>query len=530
MKRRRARVRKHRSVARKHSRFVLVRTRVHFAGKARVALRRKAITTAGQGLRSKLVGMSDLEASIGQIDKPEVGTSELSGAAFLYGEVNTLKSAFAELYGEGALDPEVTNKPYVPPEVRLSGMTSLITAIQRYNTPSVRSLSTSLSGRGNIAGQPTNPGSYTIKSYSYWQGLQVTAFNSSDVSFYKSGDSGRHYPLANGFNGMLSAYRASGSTTYLHQLMLCIDWVIYTAKPGNLLPDSTWKNPNYLCWPDYTQEGSGDEINLNEFYLWRHIAIFIDTITGLSGNYPGNGVQSPAGTYAAKRATYLAFLEKHIWEKWYSRGMNRIYRAVIHISTHSAVVAMILREHAVSATIRSQAAAVHANIDHIGQPSGESRGLGSHIRKYMEPHPRNSNAYFWYWWGDRNTTRTTSGSMAATYPGCSDVSHGGAPIDYVIECILRGYYDWNISDMIKFCNLLNMFCPDASKQMTSTGAGFIDGTIYSSSRDLRLGFISLGAFERKTQANLDKFLTASGNGVYGRYMMNTKLLSGGTIL
>jgi len=382
----------------------------------------------------------------------------------------------------------------------LTGLTDTVTVTQNNGTSATQSTTS-----GNITITATVDPQYIetiaipVQPVSWWESKYSLA---GDLTFYTNymdnADSGEYYTLGLGIDGNRAMYDATGKTVYLDRALLYTERMITDAAISSSFSGSSWKD-SYYGWIAKTLNNIGDEVPLHEFYCWRYVALLIESMQGLTGSY------------GSRRDAILAFTEQNIWRKWWARGANgNIYRNVIHISCHAAIVAAVLKQYSTDSTIRSQAATVQANIDN----AGISAYSGGNIRSQLVAHPNDSSAYYWtmYW-----------NQLSQSEPYGSDVAHGSGAVPYMIYAKDHAYGTWSTTDMNKLIKLFGIVWPDSDltkhcKWLIGPSNTDTDSGNYSD------GFIKLGRYSRALQKKLESYTVSPGSQTYGNLALNAKIL------
>ena len=357
-------------------------------------------------------------------------------------------------------------------------------------------------GALNCAYNSASPRKPSVNSVSWWEKQYDMA---SDYAYANprslSGHCFSHYEIARSLDGNVAMFRATGKTIYLDRALLYVENMISTSRTslemGSQYAGSATKN--YRGWvTKVALEGRsvGNEYPLDEFYPWRYVCNLLGAMNGLSA-------------YAVRFNNILTFTEQHIWTKWWLRGpKDTIYRNVIHISSHAAQCALILRDLTSNATLRAQYQAALDNIDHLGISSYG----GGNCRSQMQNHPNNANANCWngYWL-----------PLGNSEPKGADVAHANGFLAYVVEAKDRGY-SWTSSDITRFIELLGVIWPSAS-----LGYTYLKNDTTPWTRDYRDGFAKLGRYSAAVQRRMEG--NPVGTGVaqhWGNGALNARILLG----
>lgn len=326
-------------------------------------------------------------------------------------------------------------------------------------------------------------------------------------------DSWPMYQLGLGIDGNCAFYRATKNTKYLDRCLLYIENCINRAVVSNNtnFPSSQYKD-GFLGWIDLTHPKNthGLEQALYEFYMWRYVMM----LCYHARNQPG---------YAARIANIIAFTETNIWTKWYGRnsGQSQLYRTVVHICAHTAIVALYGRELFVSPTVRAQCQTVLDNIDHDGMTLYTLSGVKANFRGQLLPHPNNSGAYIWknFW---------PSLQAANPEPNYADTDHADAFIPYAIAAYEQGYGGWDLDDLTRLRATTTITWPSRgvyynfligqSGGLRASGGNFNDGGVKHG------GFNA--AFQQRVEDHLTAPNSAAGTQFFGNGALNAARLLG----
>ena len=354
----------------------------------------------------------------------------------------------------------------------------------------------------------------TIQPVSWW--AAKWGDGTTDLNFNRplslgngnSKDGWPMYQLGLGLDGNVALYRATKDTKFLDRALLYIENCINRASVSNAtnFPSSSYKD-GYLGWINISHPNAPDnnEQQLHEFYMWRYVMQLL---------YHARGETA----YASRLAAILEFTERNIWTKWYVRGsgQNRLYRETIYMASHTAMVALYLKDMAVSSTIRTQCQTVLDNIDHVGMAYYIKDGVKPSFRGQLLAHPNDPNAYifkgYWAW-------------MNHPEPYYCDQGHADAFITYVIAAYEQGYGGWTISDIQKLIAMAAQYWPragtfyywllgDVDSGRKNPG-NYNDGTV-------KLGGFS-EAFQKRVEAHTE---VISGAQFWGNGAVNAARLLG----
>jgi hypothetical protein len=177
----------------------------------------------------------------------------------------------------------------------------------------------------------------------------------------------------------------------------------------------------------------------------------------------------------------LSWFEKHIWEKWESRGIGHLYRSRTHMSSHWGQMAWFL--HKITGTPKYRS--FYENWSYAGFPSGPHTG-GNMRNQLREVNANGGTGYVWngLW-----------GSMS----GSNDVSHANAEVELMILGAEMGDY-WSQTDMQRLINTFEGLIFKSNSW--NNQAYYIDGG-GSEAALWDQGWVQLGRFSSELQAKLE---------------------------
>lgn len=285
-----------------------------------------------------------------------------------------------------------------------------------------------------------------IHSVQKWESRYSLAVDLQQVTVLDSrgwDDSWKHYERAYSIGGNTRMWQATKDTRYLDRALLYVNGIVDAARISSSLGPQGF-NDNFLGWLGKTHPTNPvQEAALYEFYAWRWIVIMLESMEGLTG------------TYATQRQGIKEFMEQNVWTKWMTRGANAyVYRNVMHIAAHSAIVAMYLAVYGTTAAVRNQAITVRDNINHNG------------MAQYAEPNSIRERIINHQFVGNPSTTAFWrayfSGAPASDINDGSDTSHAEAVCVFIDEAIKKGYGGWDQSDITRLLNLWTVVWPNAT--------------------------------------------------------------------
>ncbi|MCY1142387.1 hypothetical protein OWR29_30690 [Actinoplanes sp. Pm04-4] len=304
-----------------------------------------------------------------------------------------------------------------------------------------------------------------LKPVSYWAGVYLRGWNYTaevGLPLSRSADSWDHYELSYTVDACVAMFRATGERRYLDRALQFVENVVASA--------STMRG-GFLGWTSAQEEG--DEVPLYESYFWRYGTALLVAMRENPSVYANP-------SYRSRYDRLLSFAEKHIFEKWHSRGPeDTIYRERTHMTAHWALIASNLSRVTTDAGRKQRYLTVVADVDqHVP-------GHGGGLRQQMRRNPVEPTAYFWSdVWG------------SAARPG-QDVSHGNGVMAYVVEARDRGT-TWTKADLAAFSRLLTRVVWPGG----TTYKAYVDGS-GNDNGWFSDGFVKLGRSDPGVQQRLE---------------------------
>lgn len=310
-----------------------------------------------------------------------------------------------------------------------------------------------------------------LMSVSSWQARfdEDTTDNTTDRDLSRSPDSFSFYQLSYSIDALASMYEATGQRRYADRALDDVENMIASARPSR---DLGIDDP-YLGWVSNQNGSTGEQVPLYESYAWRYVTRLLRVVRD-------GGLDRDAAV-RARTDRILAFTERNIFDKWYSRGpAETIYRSRTHMSTHWASIALDLDRLTPDPARRPRYQQVVSDIDdHLPNYPGS-------LRAQMRPSPQEPSAWIWSdVWGDTS--------------GVQDVSHGNAVMSYVVESRDVGG-SWSAEELRRFQRTLSAFVLGRGDRYPANvdGSGKGNGWIAD-------GFVKLGRYDPALQAALQDY-------------------------
>lgn len=309
----------------------------------------------------------------------------------------------------------------------------------------------------------------------HWQGLFDTtaaAEREMNLRLSKSDDSWDYYNLAYQIDANVSMLEATRESRYADFALTLAENMIRAARRSSAIPTSGFKD-GYLGWVTTKREPRGEEVPLYESYSWRYVTRLLRVLR-TSPLYEDT-------SYRARYQKVLAFSEKNIFDKWFTRDPAKfIYRERTHMAAHWAYISLDLMRLTTDAELRQRYRQVVANIDN------DLPNHPSSLRGQLQPSRSDPGAY---WWSDVWGRKKGYGQ---------DVAHGNGVISYVVEsCDLDA--GWTRQEMARFSRTLTAFVLGRNGKYPAYVSGRGSGTGW-----LADGFVKLGRYDRAVQGALEK--------------------------
>lgn len=287
-----------------------------------------------------------------------------------------------------------------------------------------------------------------------------------------------YYQLAYGVDAYTMMFEATAKTAYLDTALQFAERMIGQARPSSSFPTSAYRD-DYLAWISHKETNmsaeasdvDGQEVPLYESYCWRYVfrTLRVMRDSSVLGTAPWRG----------RYDAVLAFGERNIFDKWYTRGANdNIYRSRTHMASHWAFIATDLEVMTADPERAARCREIYQAIDR------KLPNYPSSLRDQLHPAGRDAGAYDWSdVWGARVPSQ--------------DVSHGNNVVAYVVEAHDRGR-EWDVADVRRFTGTLGVIWPTGQDGV----AEFVDGT-GTGDGWLSDGFVKLGRYDPLVQERLE---------------------------
>lgn len=356
------------------------------------------------------------------------------------------------------------------------------------------------------AGPKRQPPAPAVMSVAAWEERFRQVWDAEHNEEYdawsKGNNSSWYYFLAYAIDGNTAMYEATGKTEYLDRALYYINNVVASAQLSASIRTSQERDA-YLGWPAFEEPDiRGDEIPLYESFMWRYVTRLLRVIRQTPQLYDNQN-------YRKQYDALLQFTEVNIFEKWYSRDPEEIYRSRTHMASHWAYITLDLWLISEDANRKARYQEVFTKINTDLSPY-----YPSSLREQIIPNQKDHSAYFW---------DAVWGSYAK--PG-QDVGHGNNVVAYMIEAHDQGIY-WTDADMEGLKNLLMKVLWDGSTT-TPVFSGYLDGSDPGGGDFQSDGFMKLGRYDPNIQRLYEQYTgqDAYMTQFYGNGALNARRLSG----
>lgn len=334
---------------------------------------------------------------------------------------------------------------------------------------------------------------WEVQFLKYWQ----SEYNKCEP-YSLAEDSWPGYSLAYCIDANTSMFLATGKSSYLDRALVYINNRIKVAKPSHTFQLSQYKD-DYLTWVNHSHTELGDdgkEYPLFEAYLWRYVGHLLRVMRETDTIY-----SNPE--YRSQYQEILDFTEKHIFQKWYSRGLYHIYPVRTHMASHWAYLTLELWHITTNNQLKSIYKDIYEKISSTGFRENNYSLKNQLIVKNLSP-----SVYFW------------NASWGSEAPPGQDVSHGNNVISYIVEAHALNA-GWNDTELLRFKNTFNTIVWPQENQY----AEYIDGS-GTGNGWFSDGFSKLGRFDKNLQQRLEqiRFKRPWDTQFIGNGALNAKIL------
>lgn len=322
------------------------------------------------------------------------------------------------------------------------------------------------------------------------------AERTESMALCDSADSWDFYNATYYVDGLAQIAEATGNPEYVAAAIECVDAMIARARPSTELGGEAF-NDEYLGWTSFKNGSTGQEEQLYEAHMWRHVTELLRVIEGDA---------EFSVEYADAYDRILAFTERNIFDKWYGRGGGPtayVYAIVTHMASHWAWICLDLSALSEDASVVERCTEVVDRIDHMGVPGvPDNSGLRGQL---VEDQYAPGTYFFDMWWG-------------STAPPGQDVSHGNAVVAYIVEGHEHGAY-WTLDDVTRLAGTMKLVWPEGEDAC----AEFVDGS-GSDACWFSDGWDRLGRFDGEIQYRLESHDVGRGGQLYATGALNAAKL------
>lgn len=305
-------------------------------------------------------------------------------------------------------------------------------------------------------------------------------------SYYESETTGperngqRRYYDFRVIDGLIYMFQATGDLKYIEDFFWYVDRIKSIARP------STYHNDSFYDW-EVPSDGQKVAFQLYDGHGLRNIF----KMFWLLKKYPEVRQQS---NFQEKYDEYLPWFTRNLWDKWKSRGNNKIMRGNTHMASHMASnMALYLyliednrsKKDEYLSWVRSFNDNISAKWPNYNISS--NKGFKDQLR-LNGPH----GGYVWSAsWGNRKST--------------NDLTHTNAEVQAIINQYTHGI-DWEMSDFRYLIRTANAVMDAARADDYADVPYFIDLKDNNNNvRTFSYGWAMLGRFDEQLQLRLSNF-------------------------
>lgn len=326
-----------------------------------------------------------------------------------------------------------------------------------------------------------------LRSVSEWG----NRFNNSWEKEYKialpmslSNDSWQYYNLAYYIDANSTMFEVTDNTKYLDRALLYVQNIINSAMESSMLSKSQYKD-NYKGWANFTApsyKNDQKEYPLFESYCWRYVT---DLLLVMKKKRLDRD-----SAYKENYDFIYNFTITNIYDKWFNRGINHLYRSNTHMMSHWVKISM--------------------NLYLITDDAKYKNIIDDFITKFRN---------------NKESLKLPSGVTTVKWKSAwnkrgkhQDVAHGNAVIDVLIDLYendLGITYDEIKEQINLFDKVIWKSKNNFSRYIDGTGKGagwFTDG------------FIKLGRYDANLQTRIEKHNKGRTTQFFANGALNAKIL------
>ena len=312
-------------------------------------------------------------------------------------------------------------------------------------------------------------------------------------------DEGDFYHLDKGISALTQTFEATGDLVWLDRVLAVLDALRVQAAPSNSQPcTGNCFNDNFMTWFDKDgglttfNQGSNQQTGLAEGHGLRHIYrvlwVLHESPELRAGTYHGQ-----IGYYQQKFSVLFPFFKTNIFDKWYARGLNQIYRSRTHITAHFAYMAFFI-SLILEDLDPSQVSKYKNMYENWALNMGAESGFTSSMKQQLRVVSSASGER--YVWSDE---------WGQSPPGdVTDSDHATSEVEVMALMHMLGRDDiFTATDMTRLVNTLKDVVFTEASSQTIYGPLYIDGSGGLDRTTLHSSWYILAAFDEELQ---DRFI------------------------
>lgn len=273
----------------------------------------------------------------------------------------------------------------------------------------------------------------SIKTVEHWEKKFNRTFN---YQYWKEksteSNSHEYYHMAYIIDALVSMYEATNKRKYLDYSIELTKNVVSKARPVCQMEDLNPKfkyNDCYFGWVNYHYNNR--EISLDEAYFFRYVTKMLRVVLT-------NEVLLEDTKLKQESLSLVNFVSNNVWEKWYERDLEEIYRSRTHMASNWAYIALNL---SLIDSSNLQYTQVLDNINYKGFPTQSFEGAA--LRRQIR-HGKVTTGFSW--------KNSTWDSVQVPVTKVQDVSHANNVVAYIVDAYEHDVH-WTTKDIEGLKNL-----------------------------------------------------------------------------
>jgi hypothetical protein len=329
------------------------------------------------------------------------------------------------------------------------------------------------------------------KPLDYWEKKFDSEFLNSKSKFLNyskcidkslSGNSYDFLYICEGIDALNMMYESTNNIKYLDLNAKIVENIMAKSFSSNYFPKRRSglqisekkmanSSTNYQAWKADTKGVArlsridGVEWMLNEGYLFRYITKFLYDIKA-------SNLHIQNSKYKTLYNKLLPFIEKNVWEKWYTRSLQEwgddsyFYASRTHMASHWATIAILLSKMSEDKSKRDSYISFYNSYDRL-------------LRKNLHiVNKNNKECYVWNSTWDNIPGNAIKNQKPRDKPAIQDVAHGNHVLQYVTTAYGLKNQNWTAKDIQRFSNTASeIILANQKKGFSDTFPENVNGTM-----------------------------------------------------